>query len=217
MKKFGTILNSNIGRDCLFPRSTDGILYLTIVHNDAASFTQFIQVVDDNGLLSNSLPVHMDSPRRCCYCCGRPSHLSYRCQATTRAPDTPASFWNTLVAPPAPVLEAAASGEGVAKQKPLAVDGGSLQLELTQLEAAVLTDPPPVTRATTQSDSNTNQSVPIITNISPIIFTAPAAPVGGLKRPLLPSLPPSSSCEGGHSASPMTAQTDLDFTTYSRS
>ena len=108
------------------------------------------------------------------------------------------------MAPPAPELEAAASGEGVAKQKPPAVDGDGLQLELTQLEAAMLTDTPPVTPATTQSDSNTNQSVSIISNTSSVIFTAPAAPVGGLKRPLLPSLPSSSSSEGGYSVSPMT-------------
>ena len=184
-----------------------------MVLHDAANLPHFIQVVDDNGLLSNSLPVHMDSPRRCCYRCGRLSHLGYRCQAATRAPDAPASIWSTLVAPPAPVLEAAASGEGVAKQKPPAVDGGGLQLELIQLEAAVLTEPPPVTPATTQSDSNTST----IPNISSVIFTAPAAPVGGLKQPLLPSLPSSSSSEGGRSASPMTGQSDLEFTTYSRS
>ena len=213
MKKFGTILNSNIGRDRLFPRATDGILHLTMVLHDAANLPHFIQVVDDNGLLSNSLPVHMDSPRRCCYRCGRLSHLGYRCQASTRAPDAPASIWSTLVAPPAPVPEAAASGEGVAKQKPPAVDRGSSQLELNQLEAVALTGPPPVTPATTQSDSNTST----ILNTSSAIFTAPAAPLGGLKRPLPLSLPSSLASEGGRSTSPMTGQSDLEFTTFSRS
>ena len=66
MQKFGTILNHNIGRDRLFPRATDGILHLTMVLHEADSLPHFIQVVDDSGRLSNSLPVHMDSPR--CRC-----------------------------------------------------------------------------------------------------------------------------------------------------
>ena len=50
----------------LFPRATDGILHLTMVLHEADSLPHFIQVVDDSGRLSNSLPVHMDSPR--CRC-----------------------------------------------------------------------------------------------------------------------------------------------------
>ena len=118
MQQFGTILNHNMGRDRLFPRATDGILHLTMVLHEVDNLPHFIQVVDDDDRLSNSLPVHMDSPRRRCYRCGRPSHLGYRCQAITRAPDAPASSWSILVAPPAPVTAGAASQGVVIRQPP---------------------------------------------------------------------------------------------------
>ena len=212
MQKFGTILNHNIGRDRLFPRATDGILHLTMVLHEADSLPHFIQVVDDNGRLSNSLPVHMDSPRRRCYRCGRPSHLGYRCQAATRAPDAPASIWSTLVAPPAPVTAGAASQGVVNMQPPPAVDGGGLQLELTQQEGVVLTDPPP---ATNQSENSMDQTA-TVNDTSVNTWTAPAAPVGGLKRPLISSLTSSSSSERGRSTSPKGSHSDSEFTVQSR-
>ncbi len=102
MKKFGTVLTHRQGRDRLFPRASDGILHISMVINDEATLPHFIQVVDGQGRLSNSLPVHLDSPRRCCYRCGRPNHLGRRCQAASRAPDASESIWSTLVAPPPP-------------------------------------------------------------------------------------------------------------------
>ena len=121
MQQFGTILNHNMGRDRLFPRATDGILHLTMVLHEVDNLPHFIQVVDDDDRLSNSLPVHMDSPRCHCYRCGRPSHLGYRCQAATWAPDAPASIWSILVAPPAPVTAGATSQGG---GDPAAATGG---------------------------------------------------------------------------------------------
>ena len=102
MKKFGTVLTHRQGRDRLFPRASDGILHISMVINDEATLPHFIQLVDGQGRLSNSLPIHLDSPWRCCYRCGRPSHLGRRCQAATRAPDASEAIWSTLVAPPPP-------------------------------------------------------------------------------------------------------------------
>ena len=213
MQKFGTILNHNIGRDRLFPRATDGILYLTMVLHEADSLPHFIQVVDDSGRLSNSLPVHMDSPRRRRYRCGRPSHLGYRCQAATRAPDAPASIWSTLVAPPAPVTAGAASQGVVTMQPPPAVDGGGLQLELTQQEAVVLTDPPP---ATNQSEDSMDLTVSPI-KISASSGTATAASLSGQKRPLNTTQQSSSSSERSRSTSPKGIHSDTGFTVQDRS
>ena len=105
MKKFGTILSHNMGRDRHFPRASDGVLHITMVLNEVDDLPHFIQVVDENDRLSNSLPVHMDSPRRRCYRCGRPSHMGTRCNATVRAPDAPPSVWSNLVVstPPPPL------------------------------------------------------------------------------------------------------------------
>ena len=108
MKKFGTILSHNMGRDRHFPRASDGVLHITMVLNEVDDLPHFIQVVDENDRLSNSLPVHMDSPRRRCYRCGRPSHMGTRCNATVRAPDAPPSVWSNLVVstpPPPPVTQ----------------------------------------------------------------------------------------------------------------
>lgn len=111
MRKFGTILTHRQGKDRLFPRASDGILHLTMVLNDEENLPHFIQVVDNQGRLANSLPVHLDTPRRRCYRCGRPNHLGRRCQAASRAPDAPESTWSKLLAPPPP------GGEGAATPK----------------------------------------------------------------------------------------------------
>ena len=212
MQKFGTILNHNIGRDRLFPRATDGILHLTMVLHEADGLPHFIQVVDDSNRLSNSLPVHMDSPRRRCYRCGRPSHLGYRCQAATRAPDAPASIWSTLVAPPAPGTAGDASQKVVTRQPPPVVDGGDLQLELTQQEAVVLTGPPP---ATIQMESSQELPAPL-QDTPDVNMAAPAAPGSGHKRPFTSTLTTSSSSERSSSSSPLGAKTDADFSVVVR-
>ncbi len=106
MKKFGIILNHHMGRDRLFPRASDGILHITMVLSDAENLPHFIQVVDNQGRLSNSLPVHMDAPRRRCYRCGRSTHPGFMCHATSRVADAPAAVWCNMVAPPAPVKPA---------------------------------------------------------------------------------------------------------------
>ena len=214
MQQFGTILNHNMGRDRLFPRATDGILHLTMVLHEVDNLPHFIQVVDDNDRLSNSLPVHMDSPRRRCYRCGRPSHLGYRCQAATRAPDAPTSIWSTLVAPPAPVTAGAASQEGLNSQPPPTVEGGGLQLELIQQEAVVLTGPPP---ATNQTESSQDQAALLPPqDIPDVNMAAPAAPGSGLKRSFISTLTTSSSSERGSSSSPLGAKTDADFSVVAR-
>ena len=155
----------------------------------------------------------MDSPRRRCYRCGRPSHLGYRCQAATRAPDAPASIWSTLVAPPAPVTAGAASRGVVTMQPPPAVDGGGLQLELTQQEAVVLTDPPP---ATNQSEDSMELTVSP-SKISASGGTAPAASGSGQKRPLNTTQQSSSSSERSRSTSPKGIHSDTGFTVQDRS
>ena len=65
-------------------------------------------------------------------------------------------------------------------QPPPAVDGGGLQLELTQQEAVVLTDPPP---ATNQSEDSMELTVSP-SKISASSGTAPAASGSSQKRPL---------------------------------
>ena len=155
----------------------------------------------------------MDSPRRRCYRCGRPSHLGYRCQAATRAPDAPTSIWSTLVAPPAPVTAGAASEEGLNRQPPPTVEGGGLQLELIQQEAVVLTGPPP---ATNQTESSQDQAALPPQDIPNVNMAAPAAPGSGLKRSFISTLTTSSSSERGSSSSPLGAKTDADFSVVAR-
>ncbi len=103
-----------MGRDRLFPRASDGILHTTMVVNDSEVLPHFIQVVDSQGRLSNSLPVHMDSPRRRCYRCGRDNHFGGRCQAASRASDAPDTIWSTMEAPPPPVRGLAATQDAQA-------------------------------------------------------------------------------------------------------
>ena len=121
MRRFGTVLTHSMGRDRLFPRASDGVLHITMLLNDEVTLPYYIQVVDDKNRLSNSLPVHMDAPRRRCYRCGRPNHLGFRCQAASRAPDAPASTWSVLVAPPPP---AAVSNILQAIERPQGASGG---------------------------------------------------------------------------------------------
>lgn len=218
MQQFGTILNHNMGRDRLFPRATDGILHLTMVLHEAENLPHFIQVVDSNGRLSNSLPVHMDSPRRRCYRCGRPSHLGYRCQATTRAPDAPASIWSTLVAPPPPgnSLNSVSRATNISQAtrvdpEPDRVD----RSEAPSQKASVSSSPSSNTQNIVESSQDK-----AVTKGSPSSTDQPASEargglVGGHKRPLA-SLPPSSSSERERSTSPKSSQSDSEFAVVKR-
>lgn len=219
MQQFGIILSHNIGKDRLFPRARDGILHLTMVINEVDSLPHFVQVVDRDGRLSNSLPVHLDSPRRCCYRCGRPTHLGYRCQATTRAPEALASIWSTMVAPPAPSLTPTVPQP--LPQAPGLQTGPQTAAEAAATETtASTTSPPPPSTSTSapptpikRPDSN-NKAVVDLSLKSPAVPVASA--LGGQKRPLASSLPPtSSSSERERSRSP--PHPDGDFTLTGRS
>ena len=205
MKKFGTILSHNMGRDRHFPRASDGVLHLTMVLNEVDELPHFIQVVDENDRLSNSLPVHMDSPRRRCYRCGRPSHMGTRCQATVRAPDAPPSVWSSLVvATPPPTSQPL--GQGATME-------AIVSIPESQSSQVILT-------STAQTSNTTVETTTIsTTTTSPGVQAAKAATevtFGGQKRPLPSSLPPSSSSERDRSKSPMVSHSDTDFTVVNR-
>ena len=92
-------------------------------------------------------------------------------------------------------------------QPPPAVEGGGLQLELTQQEAVVLTEPPTVTNQTESSQDLTISSQ----DSTDVNMAAPASSGGGLKRPFTSSIQTSSSSERSSSASPMGAKSDTEF------
>ena len=98
-------------------------------------------------------------------------------------------------------------------QPPPAVEGGGLQLELTQQEAVVLTDPPP---ATNQSEDSMELTVSP-SKISASGGTAPAASGSGQKRPLNTTQQSSSSSERSRSTSPKGIHSDTGFTVQDRS
>ena len=203
MKKFGTILSHNMGRDRHFPRASDGVLHITMVLNEVDDLPHFIQVVDENDRLSNSLPVHMDSPRRRCYRCGRPSHMGTRCNATVRAPDAPPSVWSNLVVstpPPPPVTQ-------------------PLRLEATGGASIPVSQPLPPTSTASITTTTVETTIIATTTTSPSVRAKSAvgeAALGGQKRSLPSSGAPSSSSERDRSKSPMFSHSDTEFTVVNR-
>ena len=117
------------------------------------------------------------------------------------------------MAPPAPVVEGAASQAVVANQTPPAVVEGGLQLELIQQEAVVLTGSPPITN---QSENNMDLTVSP-SKISAFSRTNPAASLSGQKRPLNTTQQSSSSSERSGSKSPKGIRSDTGFTVQDRS
>ncbi len=211
LRKFGSVLTHHMGRDRLFPRASDGILHTTMVVNDSEVLPHFIQVVDSQGRLSNSLPIHMDTPRRRCYRCGRDNHFGGRCQAASRASDAPDTIWSTMEAPPPPVKAVAATRAAQAAGE--AADGAAGPVT-GQVASGAQSSPPshcisqPMNTGTT-AETQTQQ---------PAKTAAVQREIGGRKRPFEPlsSSQASSSSDGERAASPSGPGDDTDMTVVVR-
>ncbi len=217
LRKFGTVLTHHMGRDRLFPRASDGILHTTMVVNDTEVLPHFIQVVDSQGRLSNSLPVHMDMPRRRCYRCGRDNHFGGRCQAASKAVGAPETIWSTMEAPPPPVVVRAAPQAAVAANQ-----AAETAAQVVNTRAALQSTPGQQQAASTQPIVEPMEMGP--PRAVPAQEAATAAPSqresGTRKRPLESSsnssLQASSSSDGERAASPSGPRGDSDMTVVVR-
>jgi len=217
MKQFGTVLSFYAGRDRCFPKAGDGILHLRMVLHDADRLPHYIEIKDENQVVSHALAVHMDTPRRRCYRCGRANHfgLGYRCQAAVRAPDVPDTVWSTMQAPPAPKgKEEKMQQKEAEKPEPMETPKGDGQ-QPQAAEAAITTN------NKKKEEERIMENADKIIVVSAEVYTAPETPkkdqqspankeggkaavvpaTPGKKRPPS-SLPLSSSSERERSLSP---------------